>query len=161
MRLALASVLILSLLALSPSPAAMAQTGRLAFVNSDASLVVGGRHVRLYGIYVPFDQRTCDTRIRPTRCASRAALALDFKIQAFVHCRFLGRNADRSHAAFCSIACRAARRPCGEDLGGWLISQGWAVAAPGAPFDYVVRERIARERGRGVWGLQADSVTFR
>ena len=39
--------------------------------------------------------------------------------------------------------------------------QGWAVARPGAPIEYVTLERFAKANHRGFWGFQADSITFR
>ena len=122
--------LLAMVLAYQPSPA-RADAGRLAFVQEDASLRIGNRTVRLYGIYVPFTNRNCTTQLRPTRCASRAALALDLRLQGFVYCRFLGRNSDGSRSAICEADCDSSPGPCREDLGAWLISQGWAVAAPG------------------------------
>ena len=71
------------------------------------------------------------------------------------------RNRDRSINAFCYV--KDDHDPFGPyvDLGAWLIFQGWAVAAPGAPFEYSVYERIAREAGRGIWGFQVDAFSFR
>jgi endonuclease YncB( thermonuclease family) len=141
-----------------PRPA-RADSGRIALVQEDASLRIGNRTVRLHGIHIPSTDRTCDSRFRPVRCGSRAALALDLRVQGFVYCRYLGRYSDGSYSAVCEVDCIRSSLYCREDLGAWLISQGWAVAAPGAPFDYVVRERIARTRGLGIWGFQADSIT--
>ncbi len=159
-----ASIFLFSFLAMvvvyQPRPAD-ADAGRLALVQADGSLRIGNRTVRLYGIHIPVTDRSCTTRLRPTRCGSRAALDLDSRLQGFVYCRFLGRNSDGSHNAFCEADCNTAAGRCREDLGARLISQGWAVAAPGAPFDYVVREKVARKHGRGIWGFQADSVIFR
>lgn len=139
-----------------------AEVGERALVQDDASLKVSGRTVRLYGVYVPATGGYgCQTRIRPARCASRAALALDFKIQGFVFCDYLGYYADGSRAAFCAVRCSGVGGRCREDLGTWLIGQGWAVAAPGAPLEYQVQERIARRRGFGIWGFQVDSVVRR
>ena len=122
-----------------------------AHVNDDATIVVRGRTIRLHGIYIPPTGNTCQRTFRPPRCASRAALALDFKIQGFVRCEERIRYTDRSISAFCTLE--------GEDLAAYLIERGWAVAGPRAPFEYTVLERIARENGRGVWGFQADLVT--
>lgn len=122
-----------------------------AIVNDDATLAVAGRHIRLYGIHIPDTTRVCDSRIRPVRCGSRAAQALRFKIQGFVTCSLGGRFPDRSVAAYCTVE--------GEDLGGYLIKRGWAVALPQAPFEYQTLERIARHRGFGVWGFNADATT--
>jgi endonuclease YncB( thermonuclease family) len=81
-------------------------------------------------------------------------VALESKIQGFVSCRPVLRYRDRSIDAICRT------RLQGEDLGGWLLSQGWALALPGAPFAYHALERIARARQRGVWGFQVDSIVF-
>ena len=101
--------------------------------------------------HIPRTNKTCKNYRSPPVCGSRAAVALEFKIQGFVRCELVTRYRDRSYAGLCSFE--------GEDLGAYLISKGWAVAAPGAPFDYSVRERIARNLGFGVWGLSADVIT--
>lgn len=121
-----------------------------AKVRADASLLVGSRVVRLYGIHVPPMGRTCRAILRPARCGSHAVLALDFKIRGFVRCSPVYRNRDRSVTALC--------RNRGVDLGAYLIERGWAVARPDAPFEYQVLERIARERSMGVWGLTGVAI---
>ncbi len=127
-----------------------------AFVRPDATLTVRGKTIRLYGVYVPHTGQYCDTLLRPSRCGSRAAIALDRKIQGFVHCFEQKVFRDRSIAAICYV--KRTRFHAGQDLGAYLISQGWAVAAPDAPFEYIVQERIARIGRRGIWGFQADEV---
>ena len=122
-----------------------------ALIRDDATLQVAGRHLRLYGVHIPETERICEHRIRPVRCGSRAARALRFKIQGFVSCRLGGKFDDGSIAAYC--------RADGQDLGAYLIERGWAVALPDAPFAYHVSERIARHRGFGVWGFNADRIT--
>ena len=131
---------------------AAAEVVSYALVQPDASLKVSGRLYRLYGIYIPPSGQVCQRNVRPPLCGTRAAVALENKIQGFVACRPIQRNRDRSIDAFCRT------RFQGEDLGGYLISQGWALALPDAPFEYRALERIARSRGLGVWGFQADSV---
>lgn len=121
-----------------------------ALVRDDATLEVAGRHLRLYGIYIPHTERFCESRIRPARCGSRAARALRFKVQGFVSCQLGGKYSDGSIAAYCQAD--------EEDLGAYLIERGWAVALPTAPFAYHVSERIARHRGFGVWGFRVDNI---
>lgn len=121
-----------------------------AFIRDDATLEVAGRHLRLYGIYIPETGRTCEPRIRPVRCSSRAARALRFKVRGFVRCRLGGEYDDGSIAAYCRVE--------EQDLGAYLIERGWAVALPNAPFAYHVSERIARHRGFGVWGFNVDRI---
>ena len=154
-----AMALVLAVTAAGLERAAADDVGRIAIVQDDASLRVGTSTVRLYGIHIPTMGQTCNTRIRPIQCRTRAAAALAFKIQGFVYCRDVGRNADGSRAAFCTVDCKGKAGFCREDLGAWLIGQGWAVAAPGGPIEYEVQEKIARRRGLGVWGFQVDSIT--
>ena len=151
--------LIVMLVAIGAAPSqASADAGRLGFVQDDGSLKVGGRTVRLHGIYIPPTRRTCRTFLLPPRCGSRAALALDFRIQGFVYCDTVGRNADGSISAVCRVDGEASRLGSREDLAAYLLSQGWAVALPDAPFEYMTLERIARVHNRGVWGFQVDSI---
>ncbi len=140
---------------------ALAEIRRLAFVQDDGTLEIGGRTVRLYGIYIPPTNRVCRTAIRPVRCASRAVLQLDLRVDRFVACHRVARHADGSESAVCRV--RDRNSPLGPeiDLSAWMLYHGWAVARPGAPFEYLVLERIARERERGIWGIPVDRVTRR
>ena len=128
-----------------------------AFVQENGSLRVKNQMIRLYGIYIPPTERTCRPFIHPVPCNPRAALALDFKIQGFVRCVEKGQNADGSIDAQCWVNYN--RFTEGEDLSAYLISQGWAAALPEAPYEYSVLEKIARQRGLGVWGFTVDSIT--
>jgi endonuclease YncB( thermonuclease family) len=150
--------LCLAALCLAGAPAA-ADIESYAIVQDDASLQIRGKTIRLFGVHVPTDATQCRTNIRPARCASRAALALDFKIQGFVHCREVRENPDGSIDAFCSV--NHSRFSDGEDLGAYLIGHGLALALPDAPFAYHAQEKIARANGRGVWGFQVDSTRRR
>lgn len=127
-----------------------------AIVQEDASLRVKGYIIRLFGVYIPPTGRTCLFFLRPTFCASRAALALATKIQGFVRCQLISPNEDGSINAICWVNYSPFDE--GEDLAAYLLNQGWAVALPDAPFEYHVLERIARHRGFGVWGLPADRI---
>ena len=128
-----------------------------ARVKDDGTLRVSNRTVHLYGIYIPPTNRQCRTQIRPVRCAPRAALALEFKIQGFVFCESQRRNRDGSIQAVCYVD-RTPLDP-GEDLAAYLLRNGWALARPEAPFEYHALERIARSRELGVWGFPVDSIT--
>jgi endonuclease YncB( thermonuclease family) len=158
-RLGLVFLTLALLLAAALANAALADAGRLAFVMKDGALRIGQRTVHLHGIHIPDTGRSCDTTMRPSRCASRAALALDRKIQGMVYCEPVSRNRDRSINAVCRVDPMGASNNEREDLAAYLLRQGWAAARPDAPFEYAVMERIARSRGVGIWGFQADSVT--
>jgi len=127
-----------------------------ASVDEDGSLRVGTRKVHLYGIYIPPTGQHCHTLFSPRVCGSRATLALQFKIQGFVHCREKSRNRDRSVNATCYVKRTSFSE--GEDLGAYLIQQGWAMARPEAPFEYHALEKIARQQSAGVWGFTIDGV---
>jgi endonuclease YncB( thermonuclease family) len=130
-----------------------------ALVRDDGSLQIKGRIVHLFGVYLPPSDRKCRSNVRPVRCGPRAALELDSKIQGFVRCELQNRNEDGSFDAICYVDSSSFSE--GEDLAAYLLSWGWAVALPDAPFEYHVLERIARERGLGIWGLQVDNVIRR
>jgi endonuclease YncB( thermonuclease family) len=151
-----------ALLAPASAPAATASRAEIvgfALVQDDASLIVRGRTIRLYATFIPDADRRCRLRIRPARCGmTRAAVALDFVIQGFVRCLPMSVNRDDSINAVCYEG--ATPFQAGRDMGAYLIGEGLAVAAPGAPFGYRTLERIARARGRGVWGFEVDSYGF-
>ena len=141
--------LVLMLAPIAPLDAASTLSS-YAIVHDDGTLTIRKRRIRLHGIYIPDTPRSCSRVMRPVRCGSRAANALDFKIHGFVECRPLYRHRDRSISAVCYNG--------GHDLGAYLIDRGWAVASPDAPFEYMVIERIARHNHRGIWGFSADVI---
>ncbi len=149
-RKRLPSCLVALLLAtILPLAATAEEFSSFAFVREDGALQIDGRLVYLYGIYIPPTDQTCHTFIRPVRCGSRAALALDFKISGdFVRCQSRHANGDGSVVASCTSG--------DDDLSEWMLRQGWAIALPDAPFSYVALENIARTRGIGIWGIPVE-----
>ena len=133
-----------------PSAAPAEELYSYAIVQDDASLRIRNTTVHLYGIHIPETGRHCQTFIRPIVCGSRAVLALEFRIQGFVRCEILARHHDGSATGRCFVG--------DEDLSAYLLSQGWALALPDAPFQYHALERIAHHQQRGVWGFPADQV---
>jgi endonuclease YncB( thermonuclease family) len=148
-RLLLAS-LVLGALMLAARPAA-ADFSSYAIVRSDGMLSIAGRLVRLYGIMMPPTERQCRTNERPVECGSRAALQLEFKIGSnFVRCREVGLDPNGATVAVCWVE--------QEDLSAWMLLNGWALAGPDAPFEYVQYERLAQAHTRGVWGTPVDAA---
>jgi endonuclease YncB( thermonuclease family) len=145
-------------LVLSAPGATRADIVSYAIVQKDGSLRVSGRTIRLFGIYIPPTGRFCQTKLRPSRCGQRAVLALDFRAHGFVRCRKQWRNNDGSITAVCWVDGQGSVLDDPEDLGAWMLRQGWALALPDAPFEYHALERIARAHHRGVWGFQVDSI---
>ena len=149
MHLLRATVLLAALLC-TPAGAGAAELHSYAIVQDDASLRIRNTTVHLYGIHIPETGQHCRTYIRPVICGSRAVLALEFRIQGFVRCDILARHHGGSATGRCFVG--------DEDLSAYLLSQGWALALPDAPFQYHALERIARHQHRGVWGFSADHV---
>ncbi|MBM4201150.1 MAG: nuclease-like protein [Gammaproteobacteria bacterium] len=139
------------MLCLLPRLAAPFEISSYAFVNDDGTIRIRNRTYRLFGIYVPRTTYTCQRFTQPMNCASQTRLALEFKIGSkFVHCVGDGRNGDGTYPAFCDVE--------GYDLGTYLIEQGFGVALPDAPFEYLMIERIARSRGVGVWAVPGQDL---
>lgn len=128
-----------------------------AIVQNDGSLRVQGKTIRLFGVYMPPTGRGCRSDFRPPLCGNRAVRALKVKIQGFVRCDPQAELADRSLSAVCYVDGNSIADPP-VDLGAWLIEQGLAVAAPGAPFEYQTLERIAQVNRRGLWGFPVDQI---
>jgi len=128
-----------------------------AIVRDDGSLLIGNRAVHLFGIYLPETNRQCRSWQRPVRCAPRGVLALDFIVEGFIRCIEQGLSPNGGVLATCWKDRSSFDE--GQDLAAYLIERGWAMALPGAPFEYHALERIARSRGMGVWGFPVDSIT--
>lgn len=157
MRTALLLVLPLALLLGASLAGAQSTMKSYAIVRDDATLIMRNQVIRLFGIFIPESGRVCEPRIRPAQCGTRAAQALRVKIQGFIECLPQGRYRDGSLSALCYADGNSMLDPP-VDLGAWLIKQGLAAAAPGAPFEYEVYEKIARNNDRGFWGFQVDQI---
>ena len=147
---------LLALHALAPVAVYAREISSYAFINEDGSLRIKRKTIHLYGIHIPGSGKQCNTSLIPPVCGSRAAIALEFKIQGFVRCEIIEENADGSLVGWCRV--NASKLSEGEDLSAYLLERGWAVALPDAPIEYQVLEKIAYRRGIGIWGFQIDSV---
>ena len=151
----LVSSLVAGLL-LVAAPSSAREISSSAIVNDDGTLRINGKTIHLYGIHIPKTGRTCSRNKIPPFCASRAAIALDFKISGFVRCEIIRENSDRSLVGWCRV--KASSLSEGEDLSAYLLEYGWAVALPDAPIEYQTLEKIARTRQIGVWGIPVDNI---
>jgi endonuclease YncB( thermonuclease family) len=121
-----------------------ALAGRSSVIDGD-TLEIRGARVRLVGIDAPESGQSCqDAAGQPWRCGQQAALALADRIgSATVACE--GEELDRYGRLL--AVCRAR----GEDLGGWLVYEGLALAYRRYSEVYVGQENAARAARRGVW----------
>jgi endonuclease YncB( thermonuclease family) len=150
---------VFTFLSLATAPLFAYEISSSARVNEDGSLRIRGKTIRLYGIHIPQTNHTCTSYRRPPVCNSRAALALDFKIDGFVRCNILGETGDGDLIGQCRVG--SSKFDEGEDLSAYLLEKGWAVALPDAPFEYQTLEKIAQSRKLGVWGIPVDNLKRR
>ena len=117
----------------------------IATVIDGDTLEVHGRRIRLHGIDAPESGQTCTTAAgRTWRCGRRAALALAVHIgRTPVRCTPRGSDRYGRMIAVCRLG--------GEDLNGWMVAQGLALAYRRYSRDYVADEARARAARRGIW----------
>jgi endonuclease YncB( thermonuclease family) len=118
--------------------------GRASVIDGD-TLEIHGTRVRLVGIDAPESDQSCeDATGQAWRCGQQVALALADKIgQATVSCK--GDEFDRYGRRL--AVCRAR----GEDLGGWMVSAGLALAYRQYSSAYIGQEDTARAARLGLW----------
>ena len=122
-----------------------------AIVREDGSIAIAGEIVRLYGIWIPQTERVCTTLQVPTFCAPSAVQVLFQKVRGFLLCREVQRLSDGSIEAYCGQRARRLFDPR-QDVGAWMVQEGWALARPDAPPEYRALERLAESRELGLWG---------
>jgi endonuclease YncB( thermonuclease family) len=117
--------------------------GPARVVDGD-TLVVEGRRIRIFGIDAPERRQDCTRDGEPYRCGDAASAALAQRIgERPISCSV--RDTDRYGRAVAQCAAD------GQDLGGWMVAQGWAVAYTRYARDYVADEAGARAARRGLW----------
>jgi endonuclease YncB( thermonuclease family) len=118
-------------------------TGRASVVDGDTVEIHGAR-IRLFGIDAVESGQWCRKDGKPWLCGKDSAFALADKIgETPITCS--GDEFDRYSRliARCSLN--------GEDLGGWMVENGWAVAFRRYSEIYVEQENRAREKRIGLW----------
>ncbi len=135
-------VIVLSLI-LWPSVASAEITGRPRVIDGD-TLEVAGQRIRLHGIDAPESRQLCRKDGAPWRCGEDATSALRALLgNRPVSCEELDRDRCRRVVTKCAVD--------GVDIGGWMVSQGWAVAYYLYSYEYSRAEQRARSARRGVW----------
>ena len=128
----------------TPFDASSTISGRASVIDGD-TIEIQDQRIRLYGIDTPESRQTCrDENGQDYRCGQQATRALSNKIGGqTVSCD--QRDIDR-YGRIVAV-CQAG----GEDLNGWLVSEGLAVAYTRYSVRYVPAEIAARFAGRGIW----------
>jgi endonuclease YncB( thermonuclease family) len=108
------------------------------------TLKIHGAKIRLHGIDAPESAQVCKAEGKSYRCGTSATLALARRIAGKpVSCD----QRDKDRYGRIVAVCKAG----GEDLNGWLVAQGLALAYRHYSKDYVRQEEAAREAKRGLW----------
>lgn len=103
--------------------------GQDSVIDGD-TIEIHGQRIRLYGIDAPESGQTCEADGKVYRCGKDAAFALTDKIgRQTVECEDRGRDRYDRVIAICYAG--------GQDIGAWLVDQGWALAFRRYSLDYV------------------------
>lgn len=132
----------------SPAPVRAAEliAGTASVIDGD-TLEIHGRRIRLHGIDAPESRQTCRQGDREIRCGQQAALALADRIaRRPVSCEVRDMDRYGRSVARCSAG--------GEDLNGWMVAQGHAVAYRQYSKDYVTLEEHARAVKQCIWATE-------
>ena len=139
-----ATLIVIATMAL-PVTAAVAGniTGVPTVIDGD-TIDIHVQRIRLHGIDAPESKQICISGGEKYRCGQRAALALSDRIgRGSVTCE--AKDTDR-YGRVVAVCFKGQ-----EDLNGWLVSEGLAVAYRRYSQDYVGYEAQAKSMSVGLW----------
>jgi endonuclease YncB( thermonuclease family) len=120
-------------------------TGQASVIDGD-TLEIHGQRIRLSGIDAPESDQLCrgDDSLQ-YRCGAKSANELDDHIASRpVSCQGVGNDQYGRVVAVCAID--------GEDIGMWLVRNGFAFDWPRySKGKYTAAQKEAERAGRGVW----------
>jgi endonuclease YncB( thermonuclease family) len=117
--------------------------GVASIIDGD-TLEIQGQRIRLHGIDAPESGQSCEKDGRQYRCGQQAALALADKIgRVPIRCEQLDIDRYKRIVAVCRLGA--------EDLNGWMVRKGWAIAYRQYSRDYVDDETAAQAAKAGIW----------
>lgn len=125
-------------------PDAVTGTGGLRVLDGD-TLNLGHQRIRLYGVDAPESDQTCERGGVVWPCGADATVALrSFLAGRQVNCNAVSQDVYGRTIAQCAAD--------GQDVGAWLVREGFAVAYREYSSAYVADEALARHERRGIWG---------
>lgn len=118
--------------------------GRASVIDGD-TLEIQGQRIRLHGVDAPESAQTCLHGVREWRCGQQAALELSNWIgAATVTCSRVATDRYKRMVARCQAR--------GQDVGAWLVGNGWALDWPQySRSEYAGQQEAAKAKGLGVW----------
>jgi endonuclease YncB( thermonuclease family) len=126
-----------------PPPAPPGLAGMAVAVDGD-SLLLNGERIRLDGVDAPEAHQLCERGRTSWACGAQATGALrSFLHGKNVRCVATGRDRYQRAVGTCWAD--------GQDVGGWLVRQGLAVAYTRFSARYVEEEEAARRERLGLW----------
>ena len=147
LKRALPGLLLAALLLAMPALALAEVTGKRPQVIDGHSINLAGWRIRLFGIYAPALEQTCEAQGKTWRCGLEARWAVADRIgHNWVSCQERSIDPDGALAAVCYLGGIG-----GPNLNAWLVANGWALAYRPESDDYVAQEEGARHAGRGLW----------
>ena len=138
-----AAVLLPALVSTSP---AETLAGYPKILDGDTLRFTGRERVRLAGVDAPESSQLC-AKASGKRYACGRAVGAALKTlvgSGLVRCKASQRDRYGRWIAVCFNA-------AGEDVAGWLVTQGWALAYRRYSRAYVPQEQAARKARRGLW----------
>lgn len=109
----------------------------------------GGHTIAISGVESVALDESCTYEGTPWPCGVRARTAFRFWLRGrALVCQIPEAEQDKE---VMRASCRLAK----QDVGAWLVSNGWALAAPGGP--YVQAEETARAARMGIFGAPPDT----
>lgn len=117
--------------------------GQASVIEGD-TIEINGQRISLHGIDAPESAQICAVDGKKLPCGQQAAQALADRIgQQTVTCT--PRDVDENNRVV--AVCRAG----GEDLNGWMVRQGMALAYRRFSSNYVRQEKKAAKEKIGIW----------
>jgi endonuclease YncB( thermonuclease family) len=163
----------LALMAVLPVAARADVMGSAVVVDGD-TIEISGQRIRLHGIDAPESDQLCEAGGKSWRCGQLATLALSAKIappESDQLCEAGGKSWRCGQLATLALSAKIARRPVSctakdvdryqrlvavcfagnDELNGWMVAEGWALAYLQLSSDYADQEHSASAAKKGVW----------
>ena len=118
--------------------------GQASVIDGD-TIEIQGQRIRLHGIDAPESSQTCSRDGKAWRCGQQSALELSaWLARSPVTCSPVATDRYKRMVARCSKG--------GQDIGSWLVSNGWALDWPQySRGEYSRDQEAAKAKGLGIW----------